>query len=165
MPFDLFLGVPEHRVPDVVWSPGCVWTAGSRSTRAPSRPRTPDVYAVGDVTSVGTPKAGVFAERQAAVVADRIIAPHAAAELDATYDGLGICYLEFGHDQVAKVEVTFKAGRPPNGRFEAPSTRAPRRQGRVRDQPGAALVRPGVDEPLARPSWPENHATLSEHRV
>ena len=27
--------------------------------------RCPDVYAVGDVTSVGTPKAGVFAEGQA----------------------------------------------------------------------------------------------------
>ena len=36
----------------------------------------PGVYAVGDVTSVGTPKAGVFAEGQAAVVADRIIATH-----------------------------------------------------------------------------------------
>ena len=36
----------------------------------------PDVYAVGDVTSVGTPKAGVFAEGQAAVVADAIIARH-----------------------------------------------------------------------------------------
>ena len=34
----------------------------------------PGVYAVGDVTSVGTPKAGVFAEGQAAVVADAIIA-------------------------------------------------------------------------------------------
>ena len=34
----------------------------------------PGVYAVGDVTSVGTPKAGVFAEGQAAVVAAAIIA-------------------------------------------------------------------------------------------
>ena len=36
--------------------------------------RFPGVYAVGDVTSVGTPKAGVFAERQAGVVADHLIA-------------------------------------------------------------------------------------------
>ena len=43
--------------------------------------RFPDVYAVGDVTSVGTPKAGVFAEGQAAVVADAIIA--AVARRDA----------------------------------------------------------------------------------
>ena len=33
----------------------------------------PGVFAVGDVTSVGTPKAGVFSERQAAVAAQRII--------------------------------------------------------------------------------------------
>ena len=36
--------------------------------------RFPGVYAVGDVTSVGTPKAGVFAEGQAKVVAERIAA-------------------------------------------------------------------------------------------
>ena len=42
----------------------------------------PDVYAVGDVTSVGTPKAGVFAEGQAAVVADAIIARHRGGDAD-----------------------------------------------------------------------------------
>ena len=36
--------------------------------------RFPGVYAVGDVTSVGTPKAGVFAEGQAKVVAAALIA-------------------------------------------------------------------------------------------
>ena len=72
----------------------------------PGRPVTletsfPGVYAVGDVTSVGTPKAGVFAEGQAAVVAGGIIAAPGAGE-PARYDGRGICYLEFGHDQVAE---------------------------------------------------------------
>ena len=81
----------------------------------------PGVYAVGDVTSVGTPKAGVYAERQATVVADRIIARHTGEQETATYDGLGVCYLEFGHDEVAKVEVTFLPGQPPSGRFQAPS--------------------------------------------
>jgi len=121
MPFDLFLGVPKHHVPDVVRDSGlCVdgWIPVDPLTLETA---FPGVYAVGDVTSVGTPKAGVFSERQAAVVADRIIAAHASAELDATYDGLGVCYLEFGGDQVAKVEVTFTPGSPPNGRFEAPS--------------------------------------------
>ncbi len=121
MPFDLFLGVPKHQVPDVVRDSGmCVdgWIPVDPSTLETAYP---GVYAVGDVTSVGTPKAGVFSERQAAVVADRIIAEHASAELDATYDGLGICYLEFGHDQVAKVEVTFTSGNAPNGRFEPPT--------------------------------------------
>jgi sulfide:quinone oxidoreductase len=40
MPFDLFLGVPTHRVPAVVRNLGCASTAGSRSTPLPSRPLT-----------------------------------------------------------------------------------------------------------------------------
>ena len=40
-------------------------TAGSRSNPMTLETSFPDVYAVGDVTSVGTPKAGVFAEGQA----------------------------------------------------------------------------------------------------
>ena len=37
------------------------------------------------------------------------------------YDGRGICYLEFGHGQVAKVDVTFVSGQPPVGDFDGPS--------------------------------------------
>jgi sulfide:quinone oxidoreductase len=81
----------------------------------------PDVYAVGDVTNVGTPKAGVFAEGQAAVVAEGIAARIRAGEAATHYDGRGICYLEFGHGQVAKVDVTFVSGQPPVGEFDGPS--------------------------------------------
>jgi sulfide:quinone oxidoreductase len=121
MPFDLFLGVPTHRVPDVVAQSGmCVdgWIPVDSLTLETAYP---DVYAVGDVTSVGTPKAGVFAERQASVVADQIVARLGRGP-GSTYDGKGICYIEFGHDQVARVEVTFLAGQPPNGQFDEPST-------------------------------------------
>ena len=79
-----------------------------------------DVYAVGDVTSVGTPKAGVFSERQASVVADQLIARLGRGS-GAAYDGKGICYIEFGRDRVARVEVTFLAGQRPNGQFDEPS--------------------------------------------
>ena len=121
IPFDLFLGVPAHRAPQVVRDSGmCVdgWI--------PVDPRTletayPDVYAVGDVTSVGTPKAGVFSERQAGVVADSIISRRHGAETTSAYDGRGICYLEFGDDRVAKVDVTFHSGEAPSGQFEDPS--------------------------------------------
>jgi sulfide:quinone oxidoreductase len=40
---------------------------------------------------------------------------------DATYGGTGTCYLEFGHDQVAKVDVTFRSGQAPFGGFQPPS--------------------------------------------
>jgi sulfide:quinone oxidoreductase len=120
LPFDLFLGVPVHRAPQVVQESGmCVdgWIPVDPLTLETSYP---DVYAVGDVTSVGTPKAGVFAERQAAVVADAIVA-RARGGGSAGYDGRGICYLEFGDGQVARVDVTFRSGQPPTGEFDAPS--------------------------------------------
>ena len=121
LPYDLFLGVPKHRVPDVVEASGlCVdgWIPVDPHTLATS---VPDVYAVGDVTSVGTPKAGVFAEGQASVVADAIIARHHDADATSTYDGRGVCYLEFGAGEVGRVEVTFLAGAAPVGTLDGPS--------------------------------------------
>lgn len=120
IPFDLFLSVPVHRVPEVVAESGmCVdgWIPVDSLTLETA---FPDVYAVGDVTSVGTPKAGVFSERQASVVADQLIARLGRGS-SSTYDGKGICYIEFGHDRVARVEVTFLAGERPSGQFDEPS--------------------------------------------
>jgi sulfide:quinone oxidoreductase len=121
LPYDLFLGVPRHHVPEVVAdSPLCVegWIPVNPLTLETS---FPGVYAVGDVTSVGTPKAGVFAEGQAAVVAERIIALHRGGGDADGYDGRGICYIEFGDDEVARVEVTFRSGEPPRGNFDTAS--------------------------------------------
>lgn len=123
MPYDLFLGVPVHRAPEVVVDAGLTvdgWIPVDPLTLETS---FPDVYAVGDVTSVGTAKAGVFSEGQAAVVAERIIARARAENEAAEYGGAGICYVEFGEGQVAKVDVTFLSGQPPTGTFEDPSTR------------------------------------------
>jgi sulfide:quinone oxidoreductase len=121
MPFDLFLGVPVHRVPEVVAESGLTvdgWIPVDSLTLETS---FPGVYAVGDVTSVGTPKAGVFAEGQAVVAADRIAQVIRGGEASAEYDGRGLCYLEFGHDNVAKVDVTFVSGQAPFGGLEGPS--------------------------------------------
>jgi sulfide:quinone oxidoreductase len=120
MPYDLFLAVPVHRVPAVVEASGMTvegWIPVDPLTLETSYP---GVYAIGDVTSVGTPKAGVFAEGQGLVVADRIssiIKGDGASE----YGGRGVCYVEFGHDQVARVDVTFMSGHAPTGEFDPPS--------------------------------------------
>ena len=121
IPYDLFLGVPVHVAPEVVRRSGmCVdgWIPVDALTL---ETRYPDVYAVGDVTSVGTPKAGVFAEGQARVVAAAIIARMSDERSSVAYDGHGQCYLEFGRDQVARVDVTFAQGAGPSGFFEGPS--------------------------------------------
>ncbi len=121
IPYDLFLGVPVHRAPAVVVESGLTvdgWIPVDPLTLQTS---FDGVYAVGDVTSVGTPKAGVFAEGQAAVVAAEIIAQLRGEEPTAEYDGHGMCYLEFGHDQVARVDVTFLSGQAPIGDMDGPS--------------------------------------------
>jgi sulfide:quinone oxidoreductase len=123
IPYDLFLGVPVHRAPAVVEASGlCVdgWIPVDPVTLETA---VPGVYAVGDVTSVGTPKAGVFAEGQAETVASALIAQVAGGGPSSGYDGRGQCYLEFGHDQVARVDVTFAAGQAPVGSFETASSR------------------------------------------
>ena len=59
--------------------------------------RFPGVYAVGDVATVGVPKAGVFAEGAARVVAAGADREAAGGEPDPDgYDGRGSCYIEFG---------------------------------------------------------------------
>jgi sulfide:quinone oxidoreductase len=121
LPYDLFLGIPVHRAPQVVLDSGLTVDGWIPVDPLTLLTRFPGVYAVGDVTSVGTPKAGVFSEGQAAVVAQRIAADLRGQEPSATYDGHGICYLEFGHDEVAKVDVTFLSGQRPYGDLVGPS--------------------------------------------
>jgi sulfide:quinone oxidoreductase len=122
LPYDLFLGIPVHRVPAVVEASGM-----TQDGWIPVEPRTlatrfPDVYAVGDVTSQGTPTAGMFAEGAARVVADHLIARIRQANTPAGYDGKGSCYIEFGDHEVARVDVDFFStpGRP-TGTFAPPS--------------------------------------------
>ena len=121
MPYDLFLGVPVHRAPAVVAEAGLTVDGWIPVDPRTLRTRYPGVYAVGDVTSVGTPKAGVFAEGQASVVAAQVSAQKRGTASPVAYDGRGICYLELGHDLVAKVDVTFLSGQSPVGDLEGPS--------------------------------------------
>jgi sulfide:quinone oxidoreductase len=120
---DLFLGGPAHRVPQVVVDSGLAphatgWVPVDKRTLETS---APGVYAVGDVNGVGTPKAGVFAEGAARVVAASIVALIRGGEVPDAYDGRGSCYIEFGGDEVARVDVQFLRGPKPTGTFQEPS--------------------------------------------
>jgi sulfide:quinone oxidoreductase len=119
--FDLFMGVPKHGAPDVVQQSGLAengYIPVDGRTLATSHP---GVYAVGDVATVGTPKAGVFAERQAAVVAREIVAELTGGDPAEPYDGTGSCWIEFGAGRVGRVDVDFFSGKP-SGTLQAPST-------------------------------------------
>jgi sulfide:quinone oxidoreductase len=122
LPCDLFLAIPVHRAPAVVEASSMTedgWIPVDRGTLAT---RFPGVYAVGDVTSVGTAKAGVFAEGAAHVVADELIAQIQGSDAPAPYDGTATCYVEWGDDLVGRVEVDFFSGPSPTGTFSEPSS-------------------------------------------
>jgi sulfide:quinone oxidoreductase len=121
MPYELCLGVPRHRAPDVVVAAGM-----TEGDYVPVNPQTletqfPDVYAIGDIASIGVPKAGVFAEGAARVVAASLIADVTGGEGPDPYDGRGSCYVEFGAGHVGRVDVDFLSGPKPTSTFHAPS--------------------------------------------
>jgi sulfide:quinone oxidoreductase len=121
LPYDLFVGIPVHRAPQVVLGSGLADGGWVPVERANLATRFPDVYAVGDVTALPMAKAGVFAEAAARVVADDIAARVHGEELKQPYEGAGMCYLEFGGGAVGKVEANF-FGRPePTARLVGPS--------------------------------------------
>ena len=121
LPFDLFLGVPKHRAPDVVIASGMTEDGYVPVDSATLRTRFPGVYAVGDVTTAGVPKAGVFAEGAARVVARSLIAELQDGERPGPYAGRGSCYIEFGHGRVGRVDIDFLSGPTRTGTFNAPS--------------------------------------------
>jgi sulfide:quinone oxidoreductase len=121
LPFDLFLGVPKHRAPDVVISSGMTEDGYVPVDSATLRTRYPGVYAVGDVATAGVPKAGTFAEGAARVVAETLIASIRGGEPPGPHLGRGTCYIEFGAGRVGSVDIDFLSGPTRTGVFHAPS--------------------------------------------
>jgi sulfide:quinone oxidoreductase len=107
--YDLFVGIPKHRVPAVLDDSGLVGNGWVPVDQSNLRTQYPGVYAVGDVNTGPrtVPKAGIFAEAAARVVADDIAAAIAGGESPSRYEGWGVCYAEFGGGLVSKVEVNF----------------------------------------------------------
>ncbi|MDX6455828.1 MAG: sulfide:quinone oxidoreductase [Gaiellaceae bacterium] len=121
LPYDLFLGVPKHRAPDVVIASGMAEDGYIPVSSQTLETRFPGVYAVGDVATVGVPKAGVFAEGAARIVAASLVARLRNVGQPEAYAGLGSCYIEFGAGRVGRVDVDFLSGPNPTGTYHEPS--------------------------------------------
>lgn len=127
--FDLLIGVPPHVAPAVVREAGLVdatgWVAVDPLTL---RTRFPGVYAIGDVTTVRLrngmmlPKAGVFAEAEARVVAEAIAAEVAGRADTPRFDGRGHCYVEVGDGLAALGSGDFFAQPAPQVTLEPPAS-------------------------------------------
>lgn len=121
MPFDLFLGVPRHRVPKVVEESDLSATGWIDVNPRTLETTHPGVHAVGDVSNTGVPKAGAFAEGAAKSVATALIAEINGEGEQELYPGAGVCYIEFGAKAIGKVDVNFLSGPKPTGHFHGAS--------------------------------------------
>jgi sulfide:quinone oxidoreductase len=125
--YDLLAYVPPHRVPPIVVQAGLApeggWVAVDPQTLETS---VPNVFAVGDVTGIvlpmnkPLPKAGVFAHRQAEVVADIIAHRLTGRGTTATFDGVGECFIEMGRGIAGFARGNFYATPTPSVRAFTP---------------------------------------------
>jgi sulfide:quinone oxidoreductase len=121
--YDLFVGIPVHRAPEPLAAAGLAVNGWVPVDQTNLRTAFAHVYALGDVC-IGprtVPKAGIFAEAAARVVADDITAEISGEDPPPPYEGSGVCYAEFGDGLVSKVEVNFLRGESPAAERHDPS--------------------------------------------
>ena len=121
LPFELFLGVPKHRAPAVVIESGITEDGYVPVDPATLATAVPGVYAIGDVATAGVPKAGVFAEGAAKIVAQHLLAEIADGAAPERHLGQGTCYIEFGEGRIGSVDIDFLSGPERTGHFNPPS--------------------------------------------
>jgi len=119
--YDLFLGIPVHRAPEVVVASDLAEDGWIPVDPATFATRFPNVFAVGDVTSAPVPRAGGIAEGEAATVAKVLISQLTDGRVPPPYDGAAGCYLELGDDLVGRIDVDFLSYDTPVAKFSAPT--------------------------------------------
>jgi sulfide:quinone oxidoreductase len=125
---DVLIGVPPHKPPAVAAEAGLVaesgWIGVDPRTLATGHER---VYAVGDVTLIELanglplPKAGVIAEAEGKRVAAAITATLSGQRQPDSFDGRGMCFVEFGAGEAALVEGRFFAEPEPQVILRGPA--------------------------------------------
>jgi sulfide:quinone oxidoreductase len=136
VPFDLLVAVPPHRSPKVIQDTGLTneagWIPVDAHTFATSFDR---VYAIGDVTTIPLPgrfnpdkplvlpKAGVFAHKQAEVLAHNIAIEIAGEGAPRVFDGFGGCFIELGDGRAGYGEGDFYDPKAPAVTLRPPARR------------------------------------------
>lgn len=112
--YDLLVVVPPHKAPKVVLEAGLTNESGwIPSDRYSLKTQFPNVYAIGDVTTIQLPsggilpKAGVFAHKQAEVVAENISAEILGHPSRVKFEGKGSCFIEMGNGKAGYASGNF----------------------------------------------------------
>ena len=130
--YDLLIGIPPHKVPEVVRNSGLI-TQGQNWINVDKFSLKTDfenVFAIGDVTEIKVnenvviPKAGVFAEAQAKVVSQQIvddIENDKNKQASSRFDGKGFCFMEVGNERAGYIAADFYHENGPYTFLEPPS--------------------------------------------
>ena len=130
--YNLLIGIPPHKVPEIVRNSGLV-KQGQKWINVDKFSLKTDyenVFAIGDVTeikinkNVAIPKAGVFAEAQAKVVSQQIvddIENDKNKPSSPRFDGKGFCFMEVGDEKAGYVDADFYHEHGPATLLEPPS--------------------------------------------
>jgi sulfide:quinone oxidoreductase len=128
--YDLLLGVPKHIAPAAVRESGLTDASGWIPVDATTlQTRHPGVFAIGDITAIRLangmflPKAGVFADGEARVVAESIAAEIEGSDEVPRYDGRGFCFIEVGEGKAAYGAGNFYGIPGPRITLDSPSDR------------------------------------------
>ena len=148
-PFNLLIGIPPHAAPRVVQEVGLTDATGWILVD----PQTLEtnyagVFAIGDITSIRQPnptgfflpKAWVFADEEARIVARNIAGEILSEAAASKFDGTGSCYLETGDEMAAYGSGNFYSYPAPRVYMEPPSKRFLRERREVERERLEALV-------------------------
>jgi sulfide:quinone oxidoreductase len=131
--YDLLILVPPHQVPQVIKNSGLLEDADQHwinVDRFTLRTKYKNVFAIGDVTeirvdnAITVPKAGIFAEGEARVVAQQIIdeIKNSNGDKERTkFDGRGFCFMEVGDKKAGYIDVDLYNKAGPATRLDPPS--------------------------------------------
>ena len=132
VPFDLLIGVPPHASPRAVREAGLIDDSGWIPVELRTLETTQaGVFAIGDVTAIRQPnptgfflpKAWVFADEEARIVARNIAGKVLGEAGVSKFDGKGSCYLETGDEMAAYGSGNFYGYPAPLVYMEQPSKR------------------------------------------
>ncbi len=134
--FDLLVAVPAHRAPQVVQDSGLVNDAGWIPVDVHTLvTRFEGVYALGDVATIPLPgrfqqdealvlpKAGVFAHKEAEVLAHNLTVAITEQGEPQSFDGYGGCFIELGDGRAGYGEGNFYDPKAPDVTLRPPARR------------------------------------------
>jgi sulfide:quinone oxidoreductase len=126
--FDLLAYVPPHRAPQAVREAGLCGESGWIPVdRGTLETKYPGVYAIGDVTGIPLaigkplPKAAVFAQAEAQIVAHNIVRVVTGRGESHSFQGQGACFIEIGDGRAGFGSGNFYAEPKPQIALYPPS--------------------------------------------